>query len=177
MKSLPSYTTPSYIGALRTHQSHKHPSRVWRRRCGHTCTRCVWQKQRVARQQHLAFFVKLFGLLHLAVFLCITALQVSDPHPLSAYRRVHDYYSMRPSSREAIKGRQRRRNSWARLPPGVEGWEPWHGYITRSTICNLCNRVKSRLASSSLARELPISLLLIGRDRPCILKIAGVKIS
>ena len=38
---------------------------------------------------------------------------------------------------------------------------------------NLCNRVKSRLASSSLARELPISLLLIGRDRPCILKIAG----
>ena len=92
-------------------------------------------------------FVKLFGLLHLAVFLCITALQVSDPHPLSAYRRVHDY-SMRPSSCEAIKGRQRRRNSWARLPPGVEGWEPWHGYITRSTICNLCDRVKSRLASS-----------------------------
>ena len=39
---------------------------------------------------------------------------------------------------------------------------------------NLCNRVKSRLASSSrLERELPISLLLIGRDRPCILKIAG----
>ena len=39
----------------------------------------VWQKQRVARQQLLAFFVELFGLIHLAAFLFTTALQVSEP--------------------------------------------------------------------------------------------------
>ena len=77
MKRLPSNITPSYIGALRTHQSHKRQGR--RRRCGHTCMQCVWQKQRVARQQLLAFFVELFGLIHLAAFLFTTALQVSEP--------------------------------------------------------------------------------------------------
>mgnify|MGYP007004429321 CR=1 FL=1 len=71
MKSLPSYTTPSYIGALRTHQSHKHPSRVWRRRCGHTCTQCVWQKQRVARQQHLAFLLS-FSASFTLQFFCVS---------------------------------------------------------------------------------------------------------
>ena len=78
MKSLPSYITPSYIGALRTHQSHKHPTGEASSLRPHLHAMCLAEAAR-STPATSSLFVELFGLIHLAAFLFTTALQVSEP--------------------------------------------------------------------------------------------------
>ena len=81
MKSLPSYTTPSYIGALRTPVTQASKQGLASSLRPHLHAMRLAEAAR-STPATSSIFVKLCGLLHVAVFLCITALKVSDPHPL-----------------------------------------------------------------------------------------------
>ena len=77
IKAGSTYEKPPFVHNPVLHWSATNPpvtqasEQVWCRRCGHTCTQCVWQKQRVARQQHLAFLLS-FSASFTLQFFCVS---------------------------------------------------------------------------------------------------------